>query len=253
VTERVPENTIGSTLRPIDWSRFDGVDIYAGHHSECRGGDFFDALMVGDRVLFLVTDIAGPRTAALSVALAVQSVFRRKAEELFRASEAGGHEANESEAVAGLAHAVNLSLIEAVGGVHFAPTFLGCFQRTHGILTYCNAGNLLALASGDSDVRVLQSGGMPLGLFSHVTFEAMFLALQQGESMLLVTKGVAELGAERLSRLLKGPTPKSASALCDDVLREAYDSGGASLPRLLGFLHGGGRDDLTALALVRRS
>ena len=35
---------MGSTLRPVDWSRFDGVDIFARHYAECRGGDFFDGV-----------------------------------------------------------------------------------------------------------------------------------------------------------------------------------------------------------------
>jgi serine phosphatase RsbU (regulator of sigma subunit) len=263
VTRHVREITIGSTPRPVDWSRFDGVDIHAEHHSECLGGDFFDALLLGDRVLFLLTDIAGPRPQALRVAAEVQKVFREKAEELFAPSQAGEADVNESNAMAALAHAVNLSLIEAADGAHFAPTFMGSFHRTLGILTYCNAGNVLALTRDNGDVRALESGGMPLGLFTHTTFEAMFLALQQGEALLLVTKGVAqsrrgsaEFGAERLARLLKGATPKSASSLCDDVLREAYDFGNPPWARVLGFLHAGDfrrRDDLTALALVRRT
>ena len=189
---------MGSALRPVDWSRFDGVDIFAGHHSDCRGGDFFDALLLGDRALFLLTDIAGPRPQALRVAAAVQNAFRGKAEELFGPSQVDGSEVNESDAMAALAHTVNLSLIEAATRAQFAPTFLGCFERTLGILTYCNAGNVLALARDGMDVRALESSGMPLGLFTHTTFEAMFLALQQGEALLLVTKGVAEFAEDRL-------------------------------------------------------
>ena len=256
MTLRETEITTGSTLRPVDWARFEGVDLYAEHHLECRGGDFFDALPLGDRVLFLLTDIAGPRVAALTVAVAVQNAFRQKAEELFGASEA---EVNESHAIAALAHAVNLSLIAAAVGAQFAPTFLGCFEKTLGVLTYCNAGNLLALASDGDDARRLESGGMPLGLFSHTTFEAMFLAFDPGETLLLVTKGVpgsrrggAEFGEERVAQLLKASTPKSAAQLCGEVLREAYNFGNSPSARVLGFLHAGERDDLTALALVRR-
>lgn len=254
---------MGSTLRPVDWSRFDGVDIYAEHHSECRGGDFFDALLLGDRVLFLLTDIAGPRPEALRVAAEVQNAFREKAEEFFAPSAGAKAEVNESDAMAALAHAVNLSLIEAADRTQLAPTFMGSFQRTLGILTYCNAGNVLALARDGGEVRTLESGGMPLGLFTHTTFEAMFLALQQGEALLLVTKGVmesrrggSEFGAERLPGLLRDSTANSASSLCDEVLREAYDFGNSPWARVLGFLHASDlhrRDDLTALALVRHS
>jgi serine phosphatase RsbU (regulator of sigma subunit) len=250
-------------LRPVDWSQFDGVDIHAEHFSECRGGDFFDAVLLGDRVLFLLTDIAGPRPQALGTAAKVQSTFREKSGELFGPSAAADAEVNESDAMAALAHAVNLSLIAATDRTQFAPTFIGCFQKTLGILTYCNAGNVLALAREDEEVRTLESSGMPLGLFSHTTFEAMFLAFQKGEALLLVTKGVtesrragADFGAERLAHLLKNSTPKSASSLCSDVLREAYDFGNPPWAKALAFLKAGEhrrRDDLTALALVRRS
>jgi serine phosphatase RsbU (regulator of sigma subunit) len=252
-----------SALRPVDWSQFDGVDVHAEHFSECLGGDFFDALLLGDRVLFLLTDIVGTRPQALAIAAEVQNTFREEAVKLFAATSAGDAEVNESDALAALAHAVNRSLIEAADRAQFAPTFIGSFHRILGILTYCNAGNVLALVREGNDVRTLKSSEMPLGLFSHTTFEAMFLALRMGEVLLLVTKGVtesrrggAEFGAERLARLLKDSTSNSASSLCSEVLRQAYDFGNPPWASALAFLHAGDlrrRDDLTALALVRRS
>jgi serine phosphatase RsbU (regulator of sigma subunit) len=250
----------GPDLLPVDWSRLDGVDLHARYYSECRGGDFFDALAISHRVLFLLTDIAGARLQAKQVALVAQTVFRQRAQELFAQKSLDGSEVNESDAVAALAHAVNLSLIEAVHGVRFAPTFLGCFNRMLGILTYCNAGSLLALFRDGGNVRVLESTGMPLGLFTHTTFEAVVLAFQEGDSLLVVTKGVVEsgrgadeFGMERVERLLKKSTVESASEICDIVLQQAYDFANHPWSRVLGFLHPGKRqEDLTALALVRR-
>jgi serine phosphatase RsbU (regulator of sigma subunit) len=247
----------------VEWPQLDGVEIYAGHHAKCLGGDYFDALVVGDRVLFLLTDIAGPRREALQVAAEVQGAFREKAKELFRPSGVDKGEVNESDAMAALAYALNLSLLEAAGGrVHLAPTFVGSYERKLGILTYCNAGNLLALAGDKGAVHALESSGMPLGLFSHLTFEAMFLALQPGEALLVVTKGVvesrrrgSEFGAERLTRLLEQAAGEPASAICEQVLQASYDFGNPTWARVLDFFHVGGvhrRNDLTALALVRR-
>ena len=246
-----------STLHPVEWSRFDGVDLHARHHEECCGGDFFDGLAIGDHLLFLLTDIAGPRLEAHGVALQLQNAFRQRAQELF-----AGSEVNESDATAALAQAVNLALIEAAQRVRFAPTFLGCFNVPLGILTYCNAGNLLALLRDAENVQVLESGGMPLGLFTHSTFEAVVLALQEGDTLLMVTKGViegrrggAEFGIERVEQLLRKSTAGSAAEICDAVLREAYDYANDPWSRILGLLHARDRrrrDDLTALALVRR-
>lgn len=245
-----------STLLPVVWSQFKDVDLHARHHSPCRGGDFFDAFPVGRHVVFLLTDIAGPQPQARELASQVQSVFRQKALELF-----AGSEVNESDALAELAHAFNLAVIEAAQGVRFAPTFLGCFNLTHGILSYCNAGNMLALVRSGGNVRVLESSGMPLGLFSHTTFEAAILALQPGDAVLVVTKGVTgsrrgatDFGLERVERMLKDATTASASAICEDVLREAHDFSHHPWSRFLGLFQKNESctDDLTALALVRR-
>jgi serine phosphatase RsbU (regulator of sigma subunit) len=243
-----------STLRPVVWSQFNGVDLYARHHSQCRGGDFFDALPVGQHGLFLLTDIAGLQ--ARDVLSQLQNVFRQKAQELF-----AGSDVNESDALAELAHVFNLALIEAAQGVHFAPTFLGCFNLAHGILSYCNAGNLLALVRSEGNVRVLESSGMSLGLFTHTTFEATVLALQQGDAVLVVTKGVTgsrrggtEFGVQRVTRTLRNKTAASASAICEAVLREAHDFSHHPWSRFLSLFHKTkpcNQDDLTALALVR--
>lgn len=246
-----------STLLPVVWSQFKDVDLHAAHHSPCRGGDFFDALSVGPHVLFLLTDIAGLQLQAQEVASQVQNVFRQKARELF-----AGSDVNESDALAELAHAFNLAVIEAAQGVRFAPTFLGCFNLTHGILSYCNAGNLLALVRSEGKVRVLESSGMPLGLFSHTTFEAAILALQPGDAVLVVTKGVTQsqrgatnFGVERVESMLKDATTASASAICEAVLREAHDFSHHPWSRFLSLFqktYPCNTDDLTALALVRR-
>jgi serine phosphatase RsbU (regulator of sigma subunit) len=249
----VRETDNGSALRLVDWSQFDGVDIRAKHHAQCLGGDFFDGLVLGERVLFLLTDIAGPRTEALRVAAGVQTVFRDKSTELFAPLGGDGSEVNESDAMAELANAVNRSLIDAAGGrTHLAPTFMGCFQRSLGILTYCNAGNVFALAREGQAVRPLESSGMPLGLFSHLTFEPMVVALRPGEAVLVVTKGVAEsrkrgeeFGSKRLSQLFEQSSEKPAAAICEEILQAAYEFGTRPWRRRL--------EDLTALALVRRS
>lgn len=244
-----------STLLPVVWSQFKGLDLHASHHSPCRDGDFFDALLVGQHALFLLTDIAGLQLQAREVLSQLQNVYRQKAQELF-----AGSNVNESDALAELAHGFNLALIEAAQGVHLAPTFLGCFNLAHGILSYCNAGNSLALVRSEGNVRVLESSGMSLGLFTHTTFEATILALQKGDAVLVVTKGVTgsrrggtEFGVQRVTRTLENKTAVSASAICEAVLREAHDFANHPWARFLNYFHRSKRcnqDDLTALALV---
>jgi serine phosphatase RsbU (regulator of sigma subunit) len=245
----------GPTPCPVDLMRLEGVDLSARYHADRCGGDFFDGLAVGSRLVFLLTDIAGPRSETHAIAVEAQVAFRQTARELFSAEDA-----NESEAVAALAHEVNRSLIEAAKGVRFAPTFLGCFNLTLGILTYCNAGRVQAVFRDAESAHVLERGGVPFGLFTHVTYEPAVLAFEPGDKLLLVTKGVTEsrqgateFGMERVERLLERSNGDSAAEICDTVLREAYAFGNHPWARIYDFLSARrrGHEDLTAVALVR--
>src|SRR5271155_3367564 len=104
LTEVETSGTSGTTPSPVNLTRLEGVDLSARYHSDRWGGDFFDAVAVDSRVVFLLTDIAGPRTEAHAIAAAVQSIFRGRARGLFEAPDA-----NESLAIAALAHDVNRS------------------------------------------------------------------------------------------------------------------------------------------------
>lgn len=251
-----PFSPPGPSPHPANLPQFEGLDLRAGYNSDRCGGDFFDGLAIGSRVIFLLTDIAGRRPESCAIANKVQQEFRTRAQVLLEPSGA-----NESEGIAALAHDVNRSLIEAADGVRFAPTFLGCFNLTLGTLTYHNAGGLLAVFDDAEGVRVLESGGIPLGLFTHNLYEAAVLAFEPGARLLLVTKGVTErrrgaakFGRERVIRTLENANTDSASTICETLLREVCDFGKRSRSRIPGFLHSGKRrssDDLTAVALVR--
>jgi serine phosphatase RsbU (regulator of sigma subunit) len=240
---------------PADLRKLDGLDLMARYRAGRRGGNFFDGLAIGQRVVFLLTDIAGARAEARALAADVQTAFRQYAAELF-----GPSGANESEAIATLAYKLNRSLIEAARGVHFAPAFLGCFSLALGILTYHNAG-LLAVFHDAEGARTLQSGGMPLGLFTHNTYEPAVLAFEPRARLLLVTKaviesprGAFEFGAKRIERLLANLEADSASQICETVLQQAYAFGNRPGTHFYDLLHYGkhlGNDDLTAVALVR--
>ena len=252
-----PLGVTGTTPCPVNLTRLKGLDISARYHSDRCQGDFFDGLTIGFRLVFLLTDIAGPRSETHAIAAQAQVAFRQRAQELFQPADA-----NESDAIAILAHDVNRSLMEAANGVRFAPTFLGCFNATLGILTYCNAGRVLAVFRDATSGCVLERGGVPLGLFTHVTYEPAVLAFESLDKLLLVTKGVtesrrgaAEFGVKRIERLLEHSNGDSASEICDNVLREAYDFGNHPWSRVYDFLftrRKRSNEDLTAVALVRR-
>jgi serine phosphatase RsbU (regulator of sigma subunit) len=246
----------GTTPCPVNLAPLAGVDISARYHADRCGGDFFDGQAVGSRVIFLLTDIQGSRAEAHTIATEAQYAFRQRAWDLFHIPDV-----NESDAIAALAHDVNRALMEAANGVRFAPTFLACFNAELGILTYCNAGRVAALFRDSRSVQVLERGGVPLGLFTHVTYEPAVLAFEPGDKLLLVSKGVtgsrrggAEFGSRRVERVLAHTNGASAARICDVVLREAYEFGNHPWSRVYQFLRPkpATHEDMTAVALVRK-
>jgi serine phosphatase RsbU (regulator of sigma subunit) len=230
-----------------------GLDLHAQYYADRTGGDFFDAVRVGPRVAFLLSDIAGSRGVADPIAAAMQQAFRAKATELFGASDANLMEGTEM-----MVQAINVALIGAAkGGICFAPTIVGCYDAQIGVLAYINAGGQ-TLAIHDSDgARSLPNASLPLGLTTHLTYEASMQALEQGATLLVVTKGVIvskrgkdQFGVERVLQVLQKTKGESATGVCRAVLDAAH----AFEKQRWGGLRFGRKaepDDMTALAMVR--
>jgi serine phosphatase RsbU (regulator of sigma subunit) len=248
---------IANPLIPLrtDLGRLQGLDLHAQYHSTRTGGDFFDALKVGARVAFFLTDIAGTREVADPIAAAAQATFRRKVPELV-----GALDANLMDATAHLVQELNRALIGASAGVHFAPTFVGCYDLQLGVLAYINAGGQTAILRDSEGTRALPNVSVPMGLFSHFTYEPSMQAFEPGAGLLVVTKGVIErcrggavFGRDRVMRILEDSPGGSAAEICQATLQAAhgFEEIPWYSPRRLGFKGSKRQEDLTALAMVR--
>jgi serine phosphatase RsbU (regulator of sigma subunit) len=243
-----------------------GSDLAALYRAARVGGDFFDFVQVGDdRLVFVLIDIAGRRDQAMNIAAAVQETLHAQSPELF-----GAPDLNEADAVTDLVLAVNHTILQAAGGVRCAPGIVGCYNESVGIVSYINAGSVPALLRLDGDISVLESSGLPLGLFSHATHDAQICVLPEGASLLLTSRGLLEVkaggeeyGIERLKESLQKANDGSARELCSDVLKAVGDfiehnkrrrflGFGASAPTN-GEPEALGENDVTALALLRRA
>ncbi len=246
---------VSRTPRRTELNELPGLDLHALYYTARRGGDFFDALQLGSRVAFLLADIAGRRDEAQAIAAQTQDVFRRRAPELL-----GAPDTNVMDATAQLVQAINHALISASHGVHFAPTFVGCYDLQLGILAYINAGGQTAAFSDSDGTRLLPNVTVPMGLFTHLTYEPSMQAFEPGAKLLLVTKGVVEcrrgrtpFGAERVLQLLQNSGSKSATEICRSTLQAAHDFQKVPWYNIHN-LHLGScetDEDLTALAMVR--
>jgi serine phosphatase RsbU (regulator of sigma subunit) len=233
-------------------SLVEGIDFHVQYHSNRTGGDFFDAVKAGSRVAFLLSDIAGRRREADPIAAETQGVFRSRASELL-----GPLDANLLDGTASLVQAVNLALMGAGKHIRFAPTFVGCYDVPLGVLAYINAGGQTAAIRDSDGTRALPNVTMPLGLFTHLTYEPSMQAFELGARLLVVTKGVTqsmregtEFGAERVMDVLKDSGDRSAAEVCKTVLENAREFGKLSWGKRW-FRKDSEQEDMTALALVR--
>jgi serine phosphatase RsbU (regulator of sigma subunit) len=230
----------------------DGIDFHVQYHSDRTGGDFCDAVRVGSRVAFLLSDIAGRRRDADPVAVEAQGVFRARAAELLESTDA-----NLMDGTALLVQALNLALMGAGRQIRFAPTFVGCYDVQLGVLAYINAGGQTAAIRDGDGARALPNVAMPLGLFTHLTYEPSMQAFEPGSRLLVVTKGVTqsmqgrtEFGAARVIEVLRDSGDNSAAEVCEKVLESARRFEKLSWAKRLR-RKDEAREDMTALALVR--
>ena len=243
------------TPLPVALPPLQGLDIQTRYHSARTGGDFFDAAVAGPHVVFFLTDIAGARAEAHTIASAAQDTFRQLVPQLF-----ADDVINMMDTLATLAHEINLAIYNTAGGSRLAPTFLGCFNLPLGLLAYINSGGQPAIFRDSDGTRILGHVTMPLGLFTHLTYEPAIQAFEPGARLLLVTKGILEarhdreqFGVDRAVSLLEKLAPGSALELCNATIKEAHEFtkppwyNFARLP----FGKVEEIDDLTAVALVR--
>jgi serine phosphatase RsbU (regulator of sigma subunit) len=253
-----PTTKSARTPQPTRLPPLKEIDLGSHYFAARTGGDFFDALALGPHVVFLLTDIAGTRAIAHTIAAATQDTFRRRVPQLF-----GTPSTNLTDALSILAHDINHTLTTCTTGVCFAPTFLACYDRALGVLAYINAGGQPAIFRDTDGTRILPNACMPLGLFTHLTYEPAIQVFEPGACLLLLTKGViqarsgrAPFGIERAVRLLQDAAPTiSAIDLCKAVVEQAHQYTRPPWYALakLAFMKPERIDDLTATVLARPS
>jgi serine phosphatase RsbU (regulator of sigma subunit) len=238
-----------------DLKQLRGLDLHAQYYTARSGGDFFDVVDLGSRVAFLLSDIAGRREQAHVIAAAAQDTFRQRAKYFLSTLDI-----NVMDGAAQLVQEINNALIGTSNEVHFAPTFVGCYDLQLGVLAYINAGGQTAVFRDSDGTRVLPNVCAPMGLFTHLTYEPSMLAFEPGAGLLVVTKGVIEsrrgrvqFGAERVLGLLQNNKAESAVDICRATLQATHDFRKLAWysPHKLRRRRHEVDEDLTALAMVR--
>lgn len=224
-----------------------GADVAAEYlvaaEDTAAGGDWFDVLALGDRLVLIVGDVVGHGVEAAAVMSQLRTALRMQI--------CAGRTITEAlQAVDDFHHQVpgSRSATMCVGSLNFAT---GEFQ-------YCTAGHpppLLVTAEASS--KYLEpSGGGPLG--SGVGFAIRTEVLDIGDSVLLYTDGLIE----RPGRPLTASTAEFAelaASIAAGVGGFVLDAGGRPVDRLcsetleLLLRSSGYNDDVTLLAVQRRT
>jgi serine phosphatase RsbU (regulator of sigma subunit) len=220
------------------------ADLGAMILGERTQGDFYDFVRVSPRhVLFGLLDVAGHRDDAEAILSEAQQVFRELGTQLLSKPDV-----NEADALSELSVHLNRAILDAAGGVRSCPAFAGCYNEDLGVVFYVNAGHTPGLVRHSPQTSELAATGLPLGLFTHSTWDARLMALEPDAAMLVVSRGVVEVkrggeefGLSGVESAFQQAPESSANALCAGILKAAHEFGGKE------------EDDLTALALLRHT
>jgi len=222
-----------------------GAEIAAAYSGERMGGDFFDFVMVGGRLIFLMLDVSGARDRAQEIAAVVQETFRGQVPQLF-----GAADLNEATAVIELSLQLNRTVLETAGGICSSSAFIGCYNPALGTVCYSNAGHVPGLVRDHTGITQLPATGLPFGLFSHATHDAPMTVLEPGAALLLVSRGVIEgrwqgneFGMEGVQATFQNTTAPNAQRICVAIL-DGVESFMCGPPT---------HNDVTALTLLRFS
>jgi serine phosphatase RsbU (regulator of sigma subunit) len=160
------------------------------------GGDLYDFHRRSDgKLVFLVGDVSGKGFGAAMLMSSVQSLARAL------------YESCESPAV--LIERMNSTVHRQTDPGHFVTVFLGCVDLQSGVVHYVNAGHNPPLVVSKNGVRLLETGGVPVGILPSYPFEQGEARIEPGETLVAFSDGIPEaqhgdefFGEERLQEVL---------------------------------------------------
>jgi len=221
-----------------------GADIAGIIQGTRVGGDLYGFVRANPcRVVFGLLDIAGSYGENRAIVEATRQTFHQVGCKSF-----ADPEVNEADAMMEFCLELNLTVRRAASGVRSCPAFVGCYNEELGTVCYANAGHTPGLLRDPTGVTELPATGLPLGLFAASTYEAPFVALRPGASLLLVSRGVVEaaykreeFGLNRVKETFQRTARENAHEIASGILTGVQEF--LRTPPT--------HNDVTALALVR--
>lgn len=233
--ELIVARRVMDELLPHHTPAIEGFDI-AGLHRSSRevGGDYYELIPLADAHWGVaIADVVGKGVAA---ALLV-SAMRASLSSLAR----------QELALRAILRRANRFFHASVAEGKYVTLFYAVLDVPSRRLIYVNAGHVPpVLLRTSGEVRLLEAGGFPLGLFDEPRYEEGFVHLHAGDVLALYTDGVTEAcdaadepyERTRLIEVLRRVQAQSAAAICDAIVTD-----------VLGFSGPDAEDDQTLLVI----
>jgi serine phosphatase RsbU (regulator of sigma subunit) len=199
------------------------------------GGDLYDVVAAGERLWFLVGDVAGKGVGA--------ALFMAVTRTLFRAVVPTASSVDEAVV------RINAELARDNDKAMFVTAFAGCLDLASGEIEYVNAGHMPPyVLTPEGALQALDAPpGLPLGAMPGFVHSSARLTLPAGSALFLYTDGITEaenaeaqqFSKERLEASLRAAATGSAPEVLAAVVRAVRSFTGDTPPS----------DDLTALVL----
>jgi serine phosphatase RsbU (regulator of sigma subunit) len=219
--------TMQRSLLPRELPAVSGLDVGSVYESAARvdvGGDVYDFMQLPDgRLAVVLGDVTGHGIEATADMAMAKFVFRSLARE----------------------HSDPGEFLARANDVVVDEIALGKFI-TMAYLTVDPAGNVLCAGAGhppprllepDGTVRVIECGGLALGITSPQEYEQVSAVLRPGAAVVLYTDGVIEsrrgrelFGVERLDDVLTQSAGRPAQEVANAVLAACRSFAGGDLP-----------------------
>ena len=196
-------------------------------------GDYCDLYPSGGALYFMVGDVSGKGVAA--------SMRMAQLHALFRSLIGMGLP------LAQIVVQINRFLCESALAGQYATLVCGR-ANADGSIELFNAGHLPVVSVEKGAVRLLESTGLPLGMFHDAEFSPTAAQLSVGDTLFLFTDGVSEAvgadgeyGVERVATLMGRLSPDCAAGVISACLEDLRRFAGKNP----------GMDDVTLLAMRR--
>jgi sigma-B regulation protein RsbU (phosphoserine phosphatase) len=180
------------------------------------GGDYYDFIDVADgRLGVVIADVSGKGVPAALI----MATFRASLHALL----------GNDFALRAVFSRLNRLLLEITRDRHFVTAFYGELDAEGRRMFYLNAGHNPPLLIRDGEpVKLLSTGGIPLGILKTATFSEDIVYFLPGDSLILYTDGITEAenaegepyGVHRLEQVVRRNLRRSAAELCEAIIED---------------------------------